>query len=342
MKTETYTEKCEKEFRRTVLLATLILILPAMMLFLKPDHYFSIIFDSPIVLHLCHFFQTVVPSIFNIILILTALAFILSIPAGLFRSLYHFAQGITFPAFLKPLLSDLSRRDNCEIEWAGGYRVIEIDSQIPFAFAGGVIDKKIIVSKPLRKLLSPEEYNAVLLHEAGHLKMSHPIKRVILSSILRSLYILPSRKDIWRKFRLLTELAADEFAVKTGVRPAILASAIVKVAKEDRSVLASPISGFTSSQIKERIHALLGIEEGRENRQGMKKRFPVTILRAVPALLFLFFIMQPFLRTPDASYCLNHTEGPKLYSRATTMLSVCTEINCGSCDICSPARRKHL
>ncbi|NIS74554.1 MAG: M48 family metalloprotease [Deltaproteobacteria bacterium] len=341
MKTETYTEKCEKEFRRTVLLATLILTLPAMTLFLKPDHYLSIIFDSRIVLHLCHFLKTALPSTLNLIFLIAALVFIISLPLGLLRSFYHFVQGITYPAFLKPLVSDFSRIEKREFRWEGNYRIIEIDSHVPFALAGGVIKKKIIVSKTLRQLLSPEEYDAVLMHEAGHLRMNHPIKRVLISSILRSLYILPARKDLWHKFRSLTELAADEYAVRTGARPATLASAIVKVAKEDRSVLASPISGFTSSQIKERIHALLGIEEGRENRKGMKKRFPITILRAVPALLFLLFIMQPFLRTPDASYCMKHTERPKLYSRATTMLSVCTEINCGSCEICSPAHRKH-
>jgi Zn-dependent protease with chaperone function len=336
-----YSEKCEREFRKTVFLAAIVLFLPAVIFVLKADYYLSVIFDSHIVLHFCHFLKTVIPSIFNMIFLVAAIAFILFIPTGFLKSIFHLFRGLTFPPFLKPLLSDIPKRVNEDRRQVMDYEVVEIDSHIPFALAGGIIDKKIIVSKSLRKLLNPEEYDAVLMHEAGHLEMNHPFKRILVSSILSALCIILSRKDLSKRFRTLTELSADEFAVKMGAKPAILAGAIVKAAKGDRLVEETSIAGFTDSQVRERIHALLGIEGKRRRRTGGKDRIPSRILKTVPTVLFLIFLIQPFLYRPDSTYCIKHHEGIAWQSRTSRMISVCTEINCEQCDNCSPAHREH-
>lgn len=334
-----YSDKCERSFRRTLLTTTILLVLPPVMLILKADYYSSVFLNSHIVLHLCHFLKTVVPSAFNLIFLIAAAAFIILIPTGFLRSIFHLSRGLTFPPFLKPFLSQISTGGSKDNRRVMDYEVVEIDSHVPFALAGGIVDKKIITSRSLKKLLKPEEYDAVLMHEAGHLKMNHPLKRILMSSILSSLFIIPWRKDLSMKFRALTELSADEFAVKEGIEPTILASAIVKAAKGDQLVQKHSISGFTSSQVRERIGVLLGIDH-RSSRDDKKGRKPRKVLKTVPALLFLIFLIQPFLHKPDTTFCINHGKSTAWHSLASTMLSVCTEMKCERCDICSPVHRE--
>lgn len=341
MKKANYTKSCEREFLRTFLLASLTLTLPAVLIALYADYYLSIIFDSQIVLHLCHLIKTVVPSTFNLIFLFTTLTIILLVPTGILRSLYHIIQGISFPAHIKPRMAELSHGNRPVQKRAGGYRVIEIDSLVPFALAGGVFDKRIIVSRTLKKVLTPDEYDAVLMHEAGHLKMNHPFKRVLLSSILRSLYVLPSRKETWEKFRYLTELAADEFAVTMGVRPAVLASAIVKVARQDQRLNTSLVTGFSDSQVTERVHALLELSGGRKLRGERKGGMGSRILKTAPIVILILFTMQPFFHLPDSAYCMNPREGMKHHQyRTSATISICTERDCTACTLCSPSHKK--
>jgi Zn-dependent protease with chaperone function len=336
MSDTTYSQKCEKEFRKNIVLALLFFLLPLSLFATKADYYLYAILNSKIVLHLCHFLQTIIPSILNIILIIIALAFVLSIPAGILRSIYHFFQGITFPSFMKPYLTEKFIEKEMNLSNMETFRLIEVENQTPFAFAGGIINKRIIVSSAMKNALSPEEFESVLLHEAGHLKMNHPLKRVLINSIFHALYLIPFRRELMQKFKLLVELAADEFAVSLGARPAVLASAIVKVAKNNRFLETSAMAGFTNSQAKQRVHALLGVEEEKNLNGQENMNTPRRVLKCLPAVLLTLFLIQPFFHRIDSSYCVATAEGVKPKPHISTMLSVCTELDCNKCDICNP------
>ncbi|NIO17790.1 MAG: M48 family metalloprotease [Deltaproteobacteria bacterium] len=340
MNTSRYTEKCEKVFRRSIAISAVFLLLPSLVLVFQADHYLSVIFDSQIILHLCHFLETVVPSVFNLIFLIAAVAFFLFIPAGFFKSIYHLVRGLAFPPFLKPFLPEILKRGDGDRNRVAGYKVVEVDTHVPFALAGGIVDKKIIVSKSLRTLLSREEYDAVLMHEVGHLEMGHPLKKLLVGSMLKALYILPSRKDLLVRFRALTELSADEFAVRRGVNPAVLAGAIVKAARGGQLITESSLTGLTDSQVGERVHALLGIEQAR-SKVSPKKRLSRGIVKTVPAALLVVFLAQPLLLKPGVSYCYTHGKTSEKSRTISTTLSLCTKIDCMKCTICTLDNREH-
>lgn len=322
------------------MISVVFLLLPFLVLAFQTDYYLSVIFDSQIILHLCHFLETVVPSVFNLVFLIAAIAFFLFIPAGFFKSIFHLTRGLAFPPFLKPFLPEILKRGAGDRNRVAGYKVVEIDSHVPFALAGGIVDRKIIVSKSLRKLLSQEEYDAVLMHEVGHLEMRHPLKKLLVGSMLKALYILPSRKDLLVRFRALTELSADEFAVRRGVKPTVLAGAIVKAARGGQPVTESSLTGLTDSQVGERVHALLGIEQARR-KGSTKKRLSRGIVKTVPAALLVVFLAQPLLLKPEASYCYTHGKTSERSRTISTTLSLCTEIDCKKCSICSPDHRNY-
>lgn len=342
MKRNFYREKCEDTFRNVVLAGAALVLLPLCLLFLRGDYYVTSITNSQIILHLCHFVETVLPSLFNIILMIAAIICIISIPAGLLKSLYLFGRGLTFPSFIKPYISEISSKERAHRERAESFPVIDVESPVPFALAGGILRKKIFISSSLRDLLTPHEFNSVIFHEVGHLKMGHPLKRILVRAILGIIVLIPFRKELFRKFCVLSELAADEYSVRAGADPAVLAGAIIKMAKGQRLAETHGLVGFTDSHIKDRIHALLGLTPER-SRPGEKKHHAHSkVLRSVPALIFCLFLLQPFIQRPDGSFCITGNGEAVNTEQRSNLISVCTEMECGKCSMCDPIHKTHL
>jgi hypothetical protein len=96
-----------------------------------------------------------------------------------------------------------------------------------------------VVSTGLLALLTPAEQEAVLHHEAAHIRLGHPRILLLGAVIARSYRWLPPARLAWTRLRRDLEAAADdEAAAAVGTAP--LLSALAKVAL---AAAASPAPG---------------------------------------------------------------------------------------------------
>lgn len=117
----------------------------------------------------------------------------------------------------------------------------------------GLLRPHLTISLRTVDLLVDDELNAVLAHEAAHIRRRHPLQTLVARAFLRPLrpirWILP----LLRMCRLHAELQADTEAITThGVRP--LASAMLKLAAP------TTLPGVTgaTSLLPARVAALAG------------------------------------------------------------------------------------
>ena len=136
-----------------------------------------------------------------------------------------------------------------------GGRLVVVADQIPFAFCAGSLFPSVYVSEGLLAILSLTEIEAVLRHEASHLRRRDPL-RLFLIELLRSIFApFPIIETLSDRVRVGIELAADRAALAIVPMPT-LASALVKVVRA--TTTATPIGAAGLSANEARIDALLG------------------------------------------------------------------------------------
>jgi Zn-dependent protease with chaperone function len=134
-------------------------------------------------------------------------------------------------------------------------RLFVIADDTPFAFCAGFFIPAVYVSHGLLSILSADEIEAVLRHEASHLQRRDPM-RLFLIELARSLLApFPIVETFCDRVWIGIELAADRAALAIVPMPA-LAGAVLKVARASRSDVPYGAAGLTASEA--RIDALLG------------------------------------------------------------------------------------
>lgn len=140
-------------------------------------------------------------------------------------------------------------------------RVDLVEDEAPFAFAAGFLQPRIIVSSALTALLDADELRAVLRHESWHARRRDPLRHLLARATGRALFFIPLVSDLWRRYQVESELAADASAVSSQGRGP-LARALLKVV--DAAAAGAPAflpSGFLS-MLDVRISYLLHPEDG--------------------------------------------------------------------------------
>ena len=136
-----------------------------------------------------------------------------------------------------------------------GRRLIVVNDPMPFAFCAGFFFPAVYVSDGLLSILGPAEIEAVLRHEASHMRRRDPL-RLFLIELLRSIFApFPIIETLSERVRVGIELAADQAALAIVPMPA-LASALVKVVRATRGTPPLTVAGLTPNEA--RIDALLG------------------------------------------------------------------------------------
>src|SRR5712664_3007742 len=118
-------------------------------------------------------------------------------------------------------------------------RTTETPSGQVAAYCGGLRRPQPVVTTALLGLLGPAEQDAVLAHEAAHIRLGHP--RILLAGAVigRSYRWLPPARLAWDRLRRDIEAAADdEAAAAAGTGP--LLSALAKVALAATPPAAAP------------------------------------------------------------------------------------------------------
>jgi Zn-dependent protease with chaperone function len=109
-------------------------------------------------------------------------------------------------------------------------RLVLVDSEEPFSFAYGAITPRVAVSRALYEDASSDELDAVLAHEAYHVRNLDPLKVLLARSLPAMFFYLPVLRDLHLRYLAGRELAADRRAVNAyGKRP--LAGALFKVVR---------------------------------------------------------------------------------------------------------------
>lgn len=143
------------------------------------------------------------------------------------------------------------------------------------AFSGG---GRIFVSSGLKDGLSPEEYQAVLLHERAHLQRRDGLLHVA-ANLLSACYLPPFRHRLLDALALANEEACDRRAATVVGRRAT-ASAILAVERIRSTQSPATFPGFADGFVAERVRRLLA-EDSSEPRFGLSQAIiPLSIIGA--------------------------------------------------------------
>jgi Zn-dependent protease with chaperone function len=127
------------------------------------------------------------------------------------------------------------------------------------AFTAGLLSPRIYVARSLAERLSGDELEAVLAHEAAHLKRRDPLRLSVLRFLSCMLFWLPAVRRLTEDMADEAEIRADDHASRD--RPLALASAILTLAQWTRPVPTAPAAvGFDDRQdlLERRVRRLAG------------------------------------------------------------------------------------
>jgi Zn-dependent protease with chaperone function len=184
-------------------------------------------------------------------------------------------------------------------------RVRVIDSPEAFSFAYGALHPRVVVSHGLLECASPDELQAVLVHERYHVRNLDPLKVVLTRALAATFFLIPALRELERRYLAGRELAADRRALRVcGRRP--LASALFKVVRgpswpELGSAAAIGGPGLLDVRVAQ-------LESGREPLSGLSRR-NLVLSAATLALLGASFVAAVIgLGGPAAAFGMSHSQ----------------------------------
>lgn len=175
-------------------------------------------------------------------------------------------------------------------------------------FTGGIINPYICLPEDAIQKLTPEELDAVIAHEMGHVRYYDLLVTVFIQGLGDLFWFVPGYRWLSRKIDRLREVVADSWAVSSNVKPNFLASALLKLKEipegSDRFVLYSAFFR-EKSLLKERVERLVGSVKEKRPRFGWQNRwvrYGVTIFISVVVLNSVFggnFKNEAVMKAPE-------------------------------------------
>lgn len=126
----------------------------------------------------------------------------------------------------------------------------------PFAFCYGLRRPRILLSDALLQTMSEEQLQAVLRHEAVHLRQRDPLRILLARSVAFPLGFIPLTRPLLQAYLCRLELQADRDCIVAmgDVRP--LAGALQRMVISDLKVSSLAVGALSATDI--RIDQLLG------------------------------------------------------------------------------------
>lgn len=151
----------------------------------------------------------------------------------------------------------------------------------PVAACVGLSRPRIVTSEGALRRLRDDELEAVLLHEARHLRRGDPL-RVLIARALAALFIgLPLIEWLALRFELAKELDADRAALRVMGDPAPLAGALLALGAQ---IPAGSLAIGAWSMTSARIDQLSGLADERLMPRAPRGAVAVTALSVMLAL----------------------------------------------------------
>jgi Zn-dependent protease with chaperone function len=110
-----------------------------------------------------------------------------------------------------------------------GVEVFEVADPSALIVVTGILKPRVFLSRPVVSSLTMQEVNAAVAHELAHVSAWDNLKQLLLQAT--RLPFVDRMTGLDRQWRLASELAADELAIRSGTPVLELASALVKVAR---------------------------------------------------------------------------------------------------------------
>ena len=158
-----------------------------------------------------------------------------------------------------------------------------LESEDFLCFCAFFLSPRIFVSSSVVGVVTAEELEALLLHEKSHLENRDPLKMFLGRSIVSSLFFAPVLKDLFRRYLIRKEIAADQRAVTYQGQRRGIVGALRKLLEQDsvgRSGVA--VTAGATEELKYRINFILGRPD-----KGRIQLSHLLISSAVPVLALL-------------------------------------------------------
>ena len=161
-----------------------------------------------------------------------------------------------------------------------------VDCETPFCFCSGFISPRIHLSRGMAEKLTPEELEAVLLHERHHMENRDPLKILLGSIAVSALFFVPVLKDMFERYLMEKELAADQSAIRHQGHKRGIAGAMYKMLEQKPAALDSPVASG-GHFLEARIDYLLG--------DNFSHRQNISTLRLAISLFVIAFLVFTML-----------------------------------------------
>lgn len=171
--------------------------------------------------------------------------------------------------------------------------IVVLSHPVPMAFTVGFIQPKIIITTGLIHFLDREELNAVMAHEMYHKENRDPLKVFILSLSSSIMWYLPIQKWFHEHYKVITEVLADEFAIRQQGTTVNLGSALLKMLKlGQHEKMPFTYVSFSATSVNYRIAYILNPVNGGESK------FPKLSYKNLTISILIFcFICSLFIYT---------------------------------------------
>ena len=142
-------------------------------------------------------------------------------------------------------------------------------------FTGGILRPYICVPADAHRALSDEELEAVLAHELRHVRQLDLLGTLAVQALGDLFWFVPGYRWLSHKIDRLRELVADQGAVRAGIEPSLLASALLKLREMPAAEKTVLYSAFfrEESLLKLRVERLLGEAPEPAPRFGWQKKW---------------------------------------------------------------------
>ncbi|MGI8383932.1 M56 family metallopeptidase [Robertmurraya sp. P23] len=169
--------------------------------------------------------------------------------------------------------------------------LIVVKSDSVLAFTMGYIKPTIVLSTGLIQMLENDELRAVIEHETFHKNNHDPLKVFMLELIAQSLWFIPLTQWCQQNYSIISEILADEYAVRKMGSEMELSSALIKLIKYHVSLKDTPsLVHFSGGSINFRLQQLVEPNEAIPIKLTTRNIF-------ISVHVLLFFIGMVLLTT---------------------------------------------
>lgn len=174
-----------------------------------------------------------------------------------------------------------------------GGRIDLVHVDEPRCFCYGLVRPRVCVTTGLVALLDESEQEAVLRHEAYHIRNYDPLKLALGRALVSAFFFVPALRDLYEHYRLHVELLADKQAIRQMRQAQSLAAALDKLLDARAPTLTTLPDIAHEAALALRIDSLLG--------DPVRVSIRMRPMRLMLSAVLVLVIAAPAVATPAAA-----------------------------------------